>query len=92
MTHEPVLDLIAQRLPNTLILVASSYSIILVVAIVAGVYTAVHQYSLVDQLVTTLAFVFLGYRKVKKLKAPERTISSLKETAAALKPRREPAS
>jgi len=43
-------------------------------------------------LVTTLAFVFLGYRKVKKLKAPERTISSLKETAAALKPRREPAS
>ncbi|MGH3952189.1 MAG: phage holin family protein [Pseudonocardiaceae bacterium] len=28
---------------------------------------------------------FLGYRKVKKIKAPERTIGSVKETAAALK-------
>jgi len=34
---------------------------------------------------------FLGWRKVKKVKAPERTISSVKETAAALKPRRETA-
>lgn len=30
----------------------------------------------------------LGWRKVKKLKAPERTISSFKDTAAAFKPRR----
>ena len=29
-------------------------------------------------------FVFLGIRKVRKLKAPERTIGSLKDTAAAL--------
>src|SRR5215212_3542188 len=57
VTRQPVLELIAQRLPNTLILVSSSYSIILVVSVVAGVYTAVHQYSLVDQLVTTLAFI-----------------------------------
>lgn len=33
---------------------------------------------------------FLGYRKVKKFKAPERTIASVKETAAALKPQRAP--
>lgn len=31
---------------------------------------------------------FLGYRKVKKVKAPERTIGSFKDTAAALKPGR----
>jgi hypothetical protein len=33
-------------------------------------------------------FGFLGYRKVKKLKAPQRTIDSFKGTAAALKPSR----
>ncbi|WP_179956855.1 phage holin family protein [Amycolatopsis anabasis] len=32
---------------------------------------------------------FLGYLKVRKIRAPERTISSVKDTAAALKPRRE---
>jgi peptide/nickel transport system permease protein len=57
VTRQPVLELVSQRLPNTLILVASSYSIILVVAIAAGIYTAVHQYSVVDQVVTTLAFI-----------------------------------
>ncbi|MFD2417603.1 phage holin family protein [Amycolatopsis pigmentata] len=41
-------------------------------------------------LVVTALFALLGWRKLKKLRAPERTISSVKETAAALKPRREP--
>jgi peptide/nickel transport system permease protein len=57
VNNRPVTELIAQRLPNTIILVVGSYSIILVVSIVLGVYTAVHQYSLLDQLVTTLAFI-----------------------------------
>src|SRR3954462_66563 len=57
VTHQPVIELLQQRLPNTLMLVASSYTIILVVSVVAGVYTAVHQYSAVDQIVTTLAFI-----------------------------------
>jgi peptide/nickel transport system permease protein len=57
VSNQPVADLIAQRLPNTLLLVASSYSIILTVAIVLGVYTAVHQYSFADHVVTTIAFI-----------------------------------
>jgi len=57
VTHQPVTELIAQRLPNTVILVVSSYSIILAVSIALGIYTAVRQYSLVDQVVTTLAFI-----------------------------------
>jgi peptide/nickel transport system permease protein len=57
VTNRPVTELIAQRLPNTVILVISSYSIILVISILLGIYTAVHQYSLFDQVVTTLAFV-----------------------------------
>jgi hypothetical protein len=38
-------------------------------------------------LVSTAVAGFLGYRKVKKIKAPERTINSFKDTAAAFKPR-----
>jgi MFS family permease len=40
-------------------------------------------------LVVTVVFAFLGWRKVKKVRAPQRTITTVKETAAALKPRRE---
>ncbi len=35
-------------------------------------------------LLTTIGFAFLGYRKVKKLRAPVRTIESAKDTVAAL--------
>jgi hypothetical protein len=34
-------------------------------------------------------FGLLGWRKMKKIRAPERTITSVKDTAAALKPKRE---
>jgi peptide/nickel transport system permease protein len=57
VAHRPVIELILQRLPNTLMLVAASYAIILSVSVVLGVYTAVRQYSWVDHLVTGLAFV-----------------------------------
>ena len=57
VAHRPVLDLILQRLPNTLMLVAAAYSLILTVSIVLGIYTAIRQYSWVDHLVTGLAFV-----------------------------------
>ncbi|HVV10835.1 phage holin family protein [Amycolatopsis sp.] len=40
-------------------------------------------------LVVTVLFAFLGWRKLKKIRAPERTITSFKDTAAALKPKRE---
>lgn len=40
-------------------------------------------------LVVAALFGLLGYRKVRKLRAPERTIGSVKETAAALRPQRE---
>ena len=38
-------------------------------------------------LVTAGVFAFLGWTKVRKLKAPEKTISSFKDTAAALSKR-----
>jgi len=57
VAHRPVLDLILQRLPNTIMLVVASYTLILTVSIVLGIYTAIRQYSWVDHLVTGLAFV-----------------------------------
>ncbi|HYU19102.1 MAG TPA: ABC transporter permease [Chloroflexota bacterium] len=57
IARQPVAKLIMQRLPNTLILVAAAYAIILTVSVVLGIYTAVRQYSLVDHVVTGLAFV-----------------------------------
>jgi uncharacterized membrane protein YqjE len=41
-------------------------------------------------LVTAVVTGWIGLRKIKKLKAPERTIDSFKDTAAALKPGRHP--
>jgi len=57
VSNMSVAELIAQRLPNTVLLVVGAYSIILVAAVVLGTYTAVHQYSPFDHVVTTLAFV-----------------------------------
>jgi peptide/nickel transport system permease protein len=57
VSNMSVAELIAQRLPNTVLLVAGAYSIILVAAVVLGTYTAVHQYSPFDHIVTTLAFI-----------------------------------
>jgi peptide/nickel transport system permease protein len=55
----PVLDLIWNRLPATLFVVGSSYLIALIIALPAGIISAVKQYSWVDNLATT--FAFLGY-------------------------------
>jgi hypothetical protein len=43
----------------------------------------------VGMLLISLMFVLLGRRRLKKIRAPERTITSIKETAAALAPRRD---
>lgn len=52
----PVLEIILQMLPNTLLLSAASLVLSLVVAIPAGVISAARPYSAVDHAVTTLCF------------------------------------
>lgn len=54
-TRESVVDMFLERLPNTLILFAVSYGLILVVALILGILTAVRQYSLFDYSVTAYA-------------------------------------
>ncbi len=58
-SRSPVIDLIWQRLPNTLWVVGLAYIISIMMAIPLGVLSAVKQYSFFDQAVTT--FAFLGY-------------------------------
>jgi len=55
----PVLEMIWERLPNTLILMIPAEVIIILFSLAIGVYSALRQYSFVDHLVTALSFV--GY-------------------------------
>lgn len=59
VNRKPVLEVISERLPNTLILMLASEIIIILGALLVGVYSALRQYSLVDNLITTL--MFIGY-------------------------------
>ena len=56
---KPALEVIWQRLPNTLILMIPAEIVILTVSLAIGIYSALRQYSLVDQTVTALSF--FGY-------------------------------
>jgi len=53
------LEIIIERLPNTLILMIPAEIIILAVSLAIGIYSALRQYSWIDQVVTTGAFI--GY-------------------------------
>jgi len=53
----PVTTVIAQRLPNTLILMLTAEFVIVAGALVVGVYSALKQYSLLDHTITTISFI-----------------------------------
>lgn len=57
--RKPVMRVIGERIPNTLILMLSGELIVIVGALIVGVYSALKQYSLLDHAVTTLSFI--GY-------------------------------
>jgi peptide/nickel transport system permease protein len=59
VARQPAMDVILSRLPNTLILMLTSELIVIIGALVIGVYSALRQYSLLDNIVTT--FSFIGY-------------------------------
>jgi peptide/nickel transport system permease protein len=56
-SHQATLDLVKQRLPNTVILMGTAYLLTLVIAVPIGIISAVKQYSKFDNAVTTFAFV-----------------------------------
>ncbi len=56
----PVRDLIGQRLTLSLLLSLTTLTVTWAIAIPVGVYSAVNQYSIGDQIATTIAFVGIG--------------------------------
>jgi peptide/nickel transport system permease protein len=57
VTKTPALELIMQRLPNTLLLMVTSEIVVMVFALVTGVVSAVKQYSAADNVLTGVSFV-----------------------------------
>ncbi len=57
VTRQPAMQVIAERIPNTLLLMITSEIVIIVVSLFIGVYSAIKQYSLFDHIITALAFV-----------------------------------
>ena len=55
----PVVEVIWQRLPNTLLLMVTSEIVIIIGALLIGIYSALRQYSLMDNIVTGISFI--GY-------------------------------
>jgi peptide/nickel transport system permease protein len=59
VTRQPVLEMIEDRLPNTLILMVTAEVLIIVLSLVLGMYSALRPYSTFDNIATGLAF--FGY-------------------------------
>jgi peptide/nickel transport system permease protein len=58
VNRKPVTEVIGERLSNTLLLMVTAEVIILCAALLIGIYSALHQYTAVDNTITTLTFVF----------------------------------
>jgi peptide/nickel transport system permease protein len=56
-SHQPVLLLIQQRLPLTLILMTTAEVVIIIVSLILGLVAAVKQYSFTDNLITSFSFI-----------------------------------
>ena len=56
-SHQPVLLLIQQRLPLTLILMGTSEVVIIIVSLFLGLVAAIKQYSFTDNLITSFSFI-----------------------------------
>ena len=58
-SHQPVLTMIGQRLPLTLILMVTAEVVTISISLLLGLVAAIKQYSLTDNLITSLSFI--GY-------------------------------
>lgn len=59
VTRQPVMKMIWERLPNTMLLMLTAELVIIIFSIVIGLYSALRPYSMFDNIVTSLSFV--GY-------------------------------
>jgi len=59
MEKRPVLEIISERFPNTMILMITTEVVIIIFSLIIGIYSAIRQYSVIDNVVTTVSFI--GY-------------------------------
>ncbi|MBI1879369.1 MAG: ABC transporter permease, partial [Chloroflexi bacterium] len=59
VTRRPARDIILERLPNTLLLMVTAEVLIIFFSLLVGIYSALRQYSVVDNVLTS--FSFIGY-------------------------------
>ena len=59
LTHQDVREMIGTRLGNTLILMGTAFVVALTLSLILGIYSATHQYTLGDYIVTVISF--FGY-------------------------------
>jgi peptide/nickel transport system permease protein len=59
MEKRPVIDLIGERLPNTLLLMLVAQVVIIVFSLVIGMFSALKKYSVADHAITGISFI--GY-------------------------------
>jgi peptide/nickel transport system permease protein len=56
--RRPVVNVIGERLPNTLLLMLAAEVFIILGALLIGIFSALHQYSAWDNIITTVTFIF----------------------------------
>ena len=56
-SRQPVMTLIRQRLPMTLILMSTAEFFIIIISLLLGIVSAVKQYSALDNIITTFSFI-----------------------------------
>jgi peptide/nickel transport system permease protein len=59
MERRPVLEIISERFKNTMILMLTAEVVIITFSLVIGIYSALRQYTVIDNVVTTVSFI--GY-------------------------------
>jgi peptide/nickel transport system permease protein len=59
MEKRPVLEIISERFKNTMILMLTAEVVIILLSLFIGIYSALRQYSVIDNVLTTISFI--GY-------------------------------
>jgi peptide/nickel transport system permease protein len=57
VTRQPAIEVILDRLPNTLLLTITSEIVIILLALIIGIVSAIRQYSLLDNILTSFSFI-----------------------------------
>jgi peptide/nickel transport system permease protein len=58
VNRQPVTKVIGERLSNTLLLMITAEVLIILTAILIGIYSALHQYTAIDNIITGTTFIF----------------------------------